>query len=60
MATALRDDLERARADVQKLLELEAQLGADVEHLQARLRAIHQSPAWRLSRPLRAVLRKMR
>lgn len=64
MASTLRDDLARARADVATLQDIEARLRADnaallhdVATLQERLRAIHGSLAWRLSRPLRALAR---
>jgi SAM-dependent methyltransferase len=60
MATAMREELERVRTDVATLLASEERLAADVERLQARLRAIHESAAWRLSKPLRAVLRRLR
>lgn len=65
MASTLRADLERARADVATLRGIEARLRADnavlledVERLRGALGAIHRSAAWRLSKPLRAVLRR--
>ncbi|MGE5322341.1 MAG: nucleotidyltransferase family protein [Actinomycetota bacterium] len=56
----LRSTLEQARSEVELLTQQRLQARSEVELLKHQLNAVHNSTSWKLTKPLRAVVRFVR